>query len=365
MSVQMKVFVYWCLFSFAVLIGLPGAEGRQNMEHNNHRMITQEDYPEQKIVQFWSTGEQGVFSATDGIQISYYIFPRSSATVSVTIVNGRTESYIKYQQVAYELYQAGYAVYLYDHRGQGFSQRLLNDRESDKEKGYVERFDDYVQDLKTLHRLKIAQEKYQKNVILAHSMGATVALLYALKYPKNVHAMALSSPMLGLNGSWFLCPLAKSLNAIDKLLKRSPDYAPSQTPYHKPEFQANTPAMMTHSQTYYQRTKQYEQRFPQIRLGGATTHWLAEACKAMAYVQNHGIKLSIPLLILQAGEDGVVSATAQREFYHRIADEQGAYDQSNQTLQIIPGAYHELLLEEDHYRLRVMTAIFDFLEKLR
>ncbi|MCT6568541.1 alpha/beta fold hydrolase, partial [Staphylococcus aureus] len=43
----------------------------------------------------------------------------------VVVVPGRIESYVKYPEVAYDLFQQGYDVIVLDHRGQGRSGRIL------------------------------------------------------------------------------------------------------------------------------------------------------------------------------------------------------------------------------------------------
>ena len=45
------------------------------------------------------------------------------------MVNGRAENMLKWTELAYDVYQQGYDVLIFDHRGQGYSQRLLNDSE--------------------------------------------------------------------------------------------------------------------------------------------------------------------------------------------------------------------------------------------
>ncbi len=61
----------------------------------------------------------------------------------VLICPGRIESYVKYAEVAYDLFHCGFDVMIIDHRGQGRSGRLL----SDTHRGHVVNFSDYVDDL--------------------------------------------------------------------------------------------------------------------------------------------------------------------------------------------------------------------------
>ncbi len=64
----------------------------------------------------------------------------------VVICPGRIESYVKYAELAYDLFHLGFDVLIIDHRGQGRSGRLL----ADPHLGHVNRFNDYVDDLAAL-----------------------------------------------------------------------------------------------------------------------------------------------------------------------------------------------------------------------
>ena len=81
----------------------------------------------------------------------FEIKPPAEEVGAIVISNGRTESMAGYPELIWDLHQQGYSVYILDHRGQGFSTRLL----PDPQKSYVEKFEDYVDDLRhcrALHR---------------------------------------------------------------------------------------------------------------------------------------------------------------------------------------------------------------------
>lgn len=329
---------------------------------NPYHLITEKQiYPEKEIAAFWSRGEKGSFLGVDEIPIRYINFPNSVNRRAVVIVSGRTESYLKYQQVAYELAQLGYAVYLYDHRGQGFSGRLL----ADVQIGHVHHFSDYVEDLKQFYTLHIQPKNYQQTFILSHSMGGAIALLYILKYPKHMHGLVMLAPMLGLNFSSLICPLSKAIQTWERLFKLSPNYAPFQGPYDRPLFQENTPDMMTHSKTRYEKIHRDEQQFRQIQLGGVSSHWLAEACRAMQLIQQNSIKLTVPLLLLQASGDNVVSQSDQDQFWQQFSIEKQPQRVKEYSKKIvIEEAFHEILMEQDSYRIPAFTNILDFYKQL-
>ena len=60
-----------------------------------------------------------------GITLYGEAFGAADAKRAVLLVCGRVESCIKYDELSDELVQLGFAVYRFDHRGQGLSGRLL------------------------------------------------------------------------------------------------------------------------------------------------------------------------------------------------------------------------------------------------
>ncbi|TYR68695.1 alpha/beta fold hydrolase, partial [Serratia marcescens] len=92
------------------------------------------------LLDFWRLREEGEFSGVDGVPIRFVRF-RSARHQRVVVVSpGRIESYVKYPEVAYDLFHCGYDVVIVDHRGQGRSGRLL----ADTHRGHVVNFADYV-----------------------------------------------------------------------------------------------------------------------------------------------------------------------------------------------------------------------------
>lgn len=57
------------------------------------------------------------------------------------LVNGRAENMLKWTELAYDFYQQGYDVLLFDHRGQGYSQRIIS------QKGHLDEFRFYTDDM--------------------------------------------------------------------------------------------------------------------------------------------------------------------------------------------------------------------------
>ena len=99
-----------------------------------------EDFPT-KIVPFYASGTSGEFAGKENKKIRYRIFALSDRPAeqgAIVISSGRTEGMIKYQELIYDLSRQGYSVYIHDHRGQGYSERINPKK---PELGLVESFD--------------------------------------------------------------------------------------------------------------------------------------------------------------------------------------------------------------------------------
>lgn len=304
----------------------------------------------QSVSQFWQQhAKEGELIGKDGVLLRYATLRQGDGQRAILLVNGRVESYLKYQELAYDLWQQGYSLYLLDHRGQGLSGRLL----SDPQKGYVADFDDYVVDLKQFYQQVIAPERPAKLFLLAHSMGATISALYLARWPTDIDAAVLTSPMMGINlgllPKWFAKGLAQFIHAIAGG-DSNPPYGPGQTPYQAKAFANN---QLTHSQTRYQQFRKLYQQQPQLQLGGATAHWIYKGIVAGERAIAQAGQIRTPLLVLQAGDESVVDNRAQDSFC------QAAHCEHGKPL-IITGAWHELLMESDDKRQQALSAIFDF-----
>ncbi|HEH9426320.1 TPA: alpha/beta fold hydrolase [Aeromonas sobria] len=320
---------------------------------NTYPLTSEADVPtlyQQTLPDFWRQhAVEGEFKGKDGITIRYAALRQAKVDRAILIVNGRVESYLKYQELAWDLWRQGYSLYLIDHRGQGMSGRML----ADPQKGYVEQFDDYVLDLKQFHDQVIMADQPAKLFLLAHSMGGAISARYLERWPDDIKAAVLSSPMLGINlgglPKWLAKGLATTIGTVGGWIGE-PLYGPGQGGYQDHGFADNE---LTHSQSRYQAFRQIYEQHPQIKLGGATAHWIYQGITgADAAIADAGA-IKTPLLVLQAGNDSVVDNAAQDRFC-TLANCEGG-----KPLRI-EGAWHELFIESDDKRQPALTAMAEF-----
>lgn len=320
---------------------------------NTYPLTSEADVPtlyQQTLPDFWRQhAVEGEFKGKDGVTIRYAALRQAKVDRAILIVNGRVESYLKYQELAWDLWRQGYSLYLIDHRGQGMSGRMLDD----PQKGYVDQFDDYVLDLKQFHDQVIMADQPAKLFLLAHSMGGAISARYLERWPDDIKAAVLSSPMLGINlgglPKWLAKGLATTIGTVGGWIGEPP-YGPGQGGYQDHGFADNE---LTHSQSRYQAFRQIYEQHPQIKLGGATAHWIYQGITGADAAITDAGAIKTPLLVLQAGNDSVVDNAAQDRFC-TLANCEGG-----KPLRI-EGAWHELFIESDDKRQPALTAMAEF-----
>ncbi|MBI5496569.1 MAG: alpha/beta fold hydrolase [Deltaproteobacteria bacterium] len=284
-----------------------------------------------------------------GVHLSAVSFPTAASDVAVVILGGRTESHLKYTEVFYDLRDWGYSLYMYDHRGQGLSQRLLED----PERQHVEHFQDYVDDLGTFLDTVVARGEHRKVFILAHSMGGLIATRLLERETHAVDALVLCAPMHRFYTAPFPEPVAQGLGWGGVLTAQGDEYGLTQGGFEHGEFADNR---VSRSRVRWEFNQALPDRYPQLRMGGVTYRWVQQAFGAAGSARREARRLLAPTLILQSGADTVVRNDGQDAVCRAARD---------CTRQQLPGARHELLMEIDATRDEVLSRAHAFLEQQR
>jgi len=321
-----------------------------NKSPNKYNLTTQRQIATSKYIavidSFFKLGSDGFFKGEKGISIYYKYFLQNTMDNeigAIVISNGRRENALKYKELIYDLYHNGYSVYILDHRGQGFSERI---NKADKQMGHIDDFEYYVSDLKTYYDEFIKINGHKKVFLLAHSMGATIGTRYIEKFPHDFDAAAFSSPMFGLR--FPACELIRFLTGDE------PKYLFGEKNYDNEEksYLGND---LTQSKIRYEAMMNIYENNPSTKIGGPSYQWVYQSCITFKKIFKELQKIEIPIILIQAGEDNVVTANAQKKFVFELKklgkDVQGFF---------IDGAYHEMLIEKDEYRIPLITNFLDF-----
>jgi lysophospholipase len=91
----------------------------------------------------------------------------------------------------------------------------------------------------------------------------------------------------------------------------------------------------------FQRVQQIVANNPDLAVGSVTFGWLAATFDSIDYLQQSAniTRLDVPLLVLLAGDDHVVSNIAAQRLAQKMA---------NCRIEVIRGARHEILQEQNH-----------------
>lgn len=291
----------------------------------------------------------GTTQTDDGIALRYAhwktLTPPTKGTV--LLLGGRAEYIEKQYETVSNLREKGYDVLCFDWRGQGLSTRLL----SDSRKGFVDNFDQYVLDLETIMNDVALPDCRAPYFILAHSTGSLVAMLAAPQISTKVERMVLGSPLLGLSSIPFSQSIVKFVTGalhVSGLGRVFVAGGPNQD--QKRSFIGNK---LTSDSTRFDRNKKFSEEFLNHTIGGPTASWVFAACRAMDKVadQDFFSNLSIPTLLIAAGNDKIVSNSAVEYVGRRM--------RSGKML-IIKGSKHEILQEKDIFREQLLAAFYTF-----
>lgn len=138
----------------------------------------------------------GSFRGLGGLRIFTRCWlPDGNPRGVVIVVHGYGEHSGRYAHVACAMVERGYAVYALDHRGHG---------QSEGTRVQVERFDDYVTDLRTYFEEVRAAQPGLPIFVYGHSMGSLIGLLFALRYQDDLAGLIVTGAALkpiGVNGA--------------------------------------------------------------------------------------------------------------------------------------------------------------------
>jgi len=259
------------------------------------------------LTDFWRTREECEFTGVDGVRVSYVRFCSTENERVIVVCPGRIECYVKYAELAYDLFNSGYDVLIIDHRGQGRSERLL----SDSHRGHVVNFSDYVDDFDRFYQHEVQPGKWKERYLLAHSMGGAIAALWLEKYPDAFNAVALCAPMFGITLRWPEWIVRNILNWAESHPRLREGYAPGTGRWRALPFSMN---VVTHSQERYRRNLRFYADDPELRVGGPTFHWVRESIIAGEQILAGAAAITTPIFLLQAGEERVVDNRVHHQF---------------------------------------------------
>lgn len=264
---------------------------------------------------------------------------------SIIFSPGRTEFIEKYFETIEDFLGRGFNILVIDPRGQGLSDRLLED----PLKSYVHSFQDYAEDF--AFALETLQDDLPKpHIAMGHSMGGCIVLLAALTGVINPSAVVCSAPMTGIFDieTRFSGYIIRGFNLIG-FAKRNIPFQ-KQTGGLPVPFKGNK---LTSDFDRFQKWASYFKTTPELRVAGPTVGWIRQALWAMNYINRNARQLKIPGLIVAAGGDPIVDPASNSKFAHMAGID----------FNVVPGALHEVFMEKDEYRDQFFEHFEAFLDR--
>jgi lysophospholipase len=290
----------------------------------------------------------GTVKASDGAVLRYARFaPPPGRKGTLVVLQGRAEFIEKYFEVVHDARARGFAVALLDWRGQGLSDRAL----ANARKGHVHDFAAYDRDLEAFVKEIVLPDCPAPYYALGHSMGAAVLIRSVQQGRRWFDRIVLSAPMIALpRGAG--TPYARLTARVFRLAGMGSSYVPGGggTPINTLPFVGNR---LTSDPVRYARTSAIIEAEPALAIGSPTIAWIDSAFRAMSAFADpaYAHHLRQPLLLVAAGQDQIVSSPAIGAFAVQLRT--GSH-------LVIPGAKHELLMEQDRYREQFWAAFDAF-----
>jgi lysophospholipase len=266
---------------------------------------------------------------------------------TVVVLQGRAEFIEKYFETVRDLHARGFAVATFDWRGQGLSDRRLSDRH----KGYVRNFSQYITDLEAIMEQVVMPDCPPPYFALGHSMGAAVVIRACHDGSRWFERIVLTAPMIALPAGR-LTRVAGPLARFMRMIGRGGAYVPTgdSAPAGSEGFIGN---VLTSDPVRYARNAAVLEQEPELGLGAPTVAWADAAMRQMkAFAEgSYAVRIRQPILMVAAGRDEVVSTPAIEAFGQNLL--------AGRHL-ILAGAKHEILQEQDQYRGQFWAAFDAF-----
>lgn len=269
---------------------------------------------------------------------------------SIVIVPGRTEFIEKYIEFCWDLRNLDYTICLYDHLGQGKSDRQLED----PDKGHIIDFKTYVSDLIKIIQSVVLPAQRGPVYLLAHSMGATISALASQRSAEMISGLILVSPMFQINIGKLLPPFLVELlcNVVCFAGGRS-GYVWGGGPYNQEtDFENN---LLTTDFNRFQLNNQLISQNPEVALGSPTFGWLQQAYRAMRQVRRQPSTAVCPTIIFRSIDERVVGLQEMENYCN---------ESRNCQLVTYQNCRHELLMERNEIRDDLIARVHQFLTKM-
>jgi acylglycerol lipase len=258
------------------------------------------------------TGNQETTQGAGGLKLFFRSWrPEVTANATVVIVPGFNAHSGYYEWVAEQFVADGLAVYAVDLRGRG---------NSDGERFYVDKFEDYVSDVETVVAIAKEREDGLPMFMLGHSAGGVVSCLYTLEHQSELSGLICESFAHELPAPDFVLAVFKGLSHI----------APHAHVLHLPNERFSRDP----------RVVEVMNNDPLIAHETQPTQTMAAMVRADERLKKEFPQITLPVLILHGTLDKNTKPSGSQHFYEMAGS-------TDKTLKLYEGGFHDLLNDID------------------
>ena len=283
-------------------------------------------------------------ATTDGIRVRTSFWAANDPVGTVFVFPGRADYIEKYGGLANFCLSNNLNVIAIDWRGQGLSERLLDD----KNIGHIEDFKNYQNDVEVIIKEAKDASMVKPWIIFAHSMGGLIGLRTLHDNPV-FKKVVFTSPMWGIQMPPILKSGASIIMSLISLIGKMETYAPTTSPETRilnEEYEFNK---LTSDIRNFKLLRQQLIQHPDLQIGGPSSAWVSAALDEIEFQIGKEPPIT-PALCFLGEKEEIIDNLAVREFCKN-------WDSCD--LISIPDAKHDLLMEKK----MILHSLFEKLEK--
>lgn len=294
----------------------------------------------------------GDLHSFDGTRLAYAYYQVPNPKANIIIIHGFTEFYKKYSEMIWYFLNMSYNVFIFDQRGHGLSDHMVEDPEL----SHVDHFQDYVQDLTCfIDQIVIPNSMNAPLHLYSYSMGGTVALLYMKTQHGKDHIkkMILASPMVAPYALNLPIPIVKRKTRLETKKNGAKGVFP-----YSGKFRPDVEFQNTSDGSYGRFRHNLDLRISDRRYqtSSASNRWMSESVLYIKEIMNKDTckQMDLPILMFSGKEDKVV-----RRKYHKPLSQKLAHC----TLVEFPGVKHSIFTAKNEVLSVFYELIFQFLKQ--
>ena len=283
-------------------------------------------------------------ATTDGIRVRTSFWAANDPVGTVFVFPGRADYIEKYGGLANFCLSNNLNIIAIDWRGQGLSERLLDD----KNIGHIEDFKNYQNDVEVIIKEAKDASLVKPWIIFAHSMGGLIGLRTLHDNPV-FEKVVFTSPMWGIQMPPILKSGSSIIISLISLIGKMETYAPTTSPETRilnEEYEFNK---LTSDIRNFKLLRQQLIQHPDLQIGGPSSAWVSAALDEIEFQIGKEPPIT-PALCFLGEKEEIIDNLAVREFCKN-------WDSCD--LISIPDAKHDLLMEKK----MILHSLFEKLEK--